>query len=168
LVFVELVHGDHADIVLGQRGTQASFKASGQPLTQLQHALADQRDCLRRDAAVGPRVLDARVDLVAQAGDAHHVVLVEVRRVDRAELHALEQWGPLVLGQLQHALVEVEPRQLAVEVERRIVQIGHRSSRYTLTAPGSVKTERQWLVSSGYYVTPRQSLMALAPTRSAA
>ena len=88
-----------------------------------QHALADQRDRLRGDAPVGAGVLDARVDLVAQTGDAHHVVLVEVRRVDRAELHALEQRNPLVLGQLQHALVEVQPGQLAVQVQRRVVQV---------------------------------------------
>ena len=69
------------------------------------------------------RVLDPGVDLVAQTRDAHHVVLVEVCRVDRAELDALEQWGPLVLGQLQHALVEVEPRQLAIQVERGVVQL---------------------------------------------
>ena len=39
-------------------------------------------------------------------------------REDRAELHALEQRHARVLGELQHAVVEVEPRELAVEVER--------------------------------------------------
>ena len=126
LLVVELVDGEHADVVLGQRRAQAPFEAVAQPPAQLEHALADQRDRLRGDAPVGPGVLDARVDLVAQAGDAHHVVLVEVRRVDRAELHALQQRDPLVLGQLQHALVEVQPGQLAVEIEGWIVEVGHR------------------------------------------
>ena len=42
-----------------------------------------------------------------------------LRRVDRAELHALEQRDARVLGELQHAVVEVEPGELAVEVQRR-------------------------------------------------
>src|SRR5207244_634143 len=53
-----------------------------------------------------------------QAGDAHHVELIQVGRVDRAELDPLEQRHALVLGQLQHAVVEVQPRELAVQIQR--------------------------------------------------
>ena len=48
-------------------------------------------DRLARRAPVGARRVDAGVDLVVQAGDADHEELVEVRGVDREELHALEQ-----------------------------------------------------------------------------
>ena len=63
----------------------------------------------------GERTLTPGDDLVEQAGDAHHEELVEVRREDRAELDALEQRLGRVGGELEHALVQVEPRELAVE-----------------------------------------------------
>jgi hypothetical protein len=50
------------------------------------------------------------------ARDAHHEELVEVGPEDRQELRAFEQGDVLVLGQLEHALVEVEPGELAVRV----------------------------------------------------
>ena len=109
--------------MLGQRRAQSAFEAVGQPPAQLEHALADQGDRLGGDTPVLAGVLDARVDLVVQAGDANHVVLVEVGRVDRAELDALEQRTRLVLGELQHAVVEVQPGQLAVDVQRGVVAV---------------------------------------------
>src|SRR3712207_8029033 len=51
-----------------------------------------------------------------QAGDADHVELVEVAGEDRQELHPLQQGEGVVLRQLEHAGVEVQPRQLAVDV----------------------------------------------------
>ena len=42
--------------------------------------------------------------------------LIEVRRVDGKELGPLQQWGGRVLGEGENALVEVEPRELAVGV----------------------------------------------------
>src|SRR5690606_8460594 len=44
-----------------------------------------------------------------------HEELVEVGREDRQEPHALQQRDRGVLGELEHALVEGEPGQLAVE-----------------------------------------------------
>ena len=61
-----------------------------------------------------PRVLEVR--------DAHHEELVEVRLPDRAELDPLEQRNVLVLGQLEDAVVELEPGELAVEVEGGVVE----------------------------------------------
>jgi hypothetical protein len=52
-----------------------------------------------------------------QAGHAHHEELVEVVGVDGEELDALEERRRLVLGQLKHPLVELEPGQLAVRVQ---------------------------------------------------
>jgi hypothetical protein len=58
---------------------------------------------------------DAGGDAALEARDAHHEELVEVAREDREEVGALEQRQRVVLGELEHALVEREPRQLAVE-----------------------------------------------------
>ncbi len=116
-------HSREAYVVVGQGGAQAPFKALRQPLAKRERALADQGDRLRRRAPVLARHLDTGIDLVVQPGDADHVELVQVGRVDGAELHPLQQRQLLVLGQLEHALVEVEPRKLAVQVQRRVLQV---------------------------------------------
>src|SRR5204863_6312258 len=85
--------------------------------------LDDSVDRLRRGQTVGAAGADPGLDLVVQTGDAHHEELVEVRRPDREELRALEQWDRLVLGELEHAVVEVEPRQLAVGEQRAVVEV---------------------------------------------
>ena len=91
---------------------------------QLRVALVHPLQRLARREPVGPARVDAGVHLVVEAGHAHHEELVQVVRVDREELHAFEQRRALVLDQLKHALVELEPGDLAVHeqlwrVERR-------------------------------------------------
>src|SRR5579875_452509 len=58
------------------------------------------------------------------ARDPNHEELVEVGDEDRQELDPLEQWQGLILGQLQHAIVELQPGQLAVEVQRAVIERG--------------------------------------------
>ena len=70
---------------------------------------------------VGAAGVDPGVELVEEPGDPDHEELVEVGGVDRAEAEPLEQRHLGVLGQFEHPLVEVEPGELAVEVESRIV-----------------------------------------------
>ena len=87
----------------------------GVPVHQLLGALGDQRQLLADGQAVGgadgqPGALPA-----LEPGDAHHVELVEVAGEDRQELHPLQQRQRLVLGQLQHPGVEVQPGQLPVQ-----------------------------------------------------
>jgi len=76
---------------------------------ELPDAVGDPLDRLERAEAVGVARVDPGVDLVVVAGDPDDEELVEVRRVDREELGALEQRHRLVLRELQHAVVEVEP-----------------------------------------------------------
>jgi hypothetical protein len=52
---------------------------------------------------------------VLELGDAHLEELVEVARPDREELRALEDRPARVARELEHAAIEVEPRELAVE-----------------------------------------------------
>ena len=58
---------------------------------------------------------DAGIDHALQAGDAHHVEFVEVRRRDRQKAQALQQRMAQVLRLLQNAAVEGEPGQFAVD-----------------------------------------------------
>ena len=86
---------------------------------ELEHALARGRELLVGGQAVGRAGDLARLDLLAQAGDADLEELVEVAREDGQELDPLEQRVALVARLVQDAGVELEPRQLAVEVGER-------------------------------------------------
>jgi hypothetical protein len=61
-----------------------------------------------------------------EARHAHHEELVEVGRVDRQELQALEQRVAIVLGLVQDAPAEVQVRELAVQVQLGSSEIGRR------------------------------------------
>ena len=86
---------------------------------QLEHALADRGELVLGGPAVGRQRGLARLDLLAQAGDADLEELVEVAREDREELDPLEQRVALVACLVQHARVEFQPRQLAIDVRER-------------------------------------------------
>ena len=58
-------------------------------------------------------------DLAVEAGHPHHVELVEVGGGDRQEAQALEQRVAEVVRLLQHAAIELQPGQLAIEEARR-------------------------------------------------
>ena len=128
----DIVHRDDRDPVLGQRGAHGALRAARLALVELDNALAQLVDDPRRRAPVGTGIAEARVDLVVQAGDADREELVEVRGEDGQELRPLEQRRVLLLCQLEHARVELDPRHLAVVVQARIVQIGRRQRRLGL------------------------------------
>jgi hypothetical protein len=65
----------------------------------------------------------AGCELLLEAGNAHLEELVEIRTEDREELGSFEQGQRRVFGERQHASVEIEPGQLAIEVAR-IVESG--------------------------------------------
>ena len=99
-------------------GRSSFFQVRACRRDELEHALADARERLLRREPVRGEHREAGLGLAEQAGHPHLEELVEVRGEDRAELHALEQRHRLVPGQLEHAAVEVEQRQLPVEEAR--------------------------------------------------
>ena len=69
----------------------------------------------------------ARGDAALEAGDADHEELVEVRGEDREEADPLQQVQVRVLGELEHAGVEVQPAQFPVqEPVVGEIAVGHR------------------------------------------
>ena len=76
----------------------------------------------QRPHAVGGRVLrlEVFVELRLQPGDADLEELVEVRRADRQEPQPLEQRVRRVARLFEHALVEIEPAQLAIDEPARV------------------------------------------------
>ncbi len=123
LVFVEFVVAEDVDAVLRQFVAQLGVEPPP-PHDELPGGLPDDGELLGRGQPVSREVTHPRLDLLFEAGDAHHVELGEVGTEDREELHALEQWVVVVLGLLEHALLEREHAELAVEVERRRVEVG--------------------------------------------
>ena len=114
---------DHPDAVLGERRAHILLprRASADGPSSALRSVT-RSSVSRGREPVGLARVDAGVHLVVEAGHAHHEELVEVVRVDREELHPLEQRRALVLGQLQHALVELEPGDLAVHEQLRRVE----------------------------------------------
>ena len=86
---------------------------------QLEHPLADRGELVFGRPAVRRQRGLARLDLLAQAGDADLEELVEVAREDRQELDPLEQRVALVARLVQDPRVELQPRQLAIDVRER-------------------------------------------------
>ncbi len=106
---------DDPDPMLGERRADDLRELPSMPVVELAHRVRDPFEHLGRRQAVGPAGVDPGVDLVVDAGDADHEELVQVGDEDREELQALDQRQRLVLGELQDAVVEVEPRQLAID-----------------------------------------------------
>ena len=92
---------------------------------ELEHALPSLRELLCRRATVRRAGDGPGLHLLAQPGDADLEELVEVAGKDRRELHAFEERVALVPGFVQDPRVELEPRQLAVQVgELRSCSLG--------------------------------------------
>ena len=105
----------HLDPFGTQRGAHLGVEDLGAAQHQLVAACPDAIEHLARHQAAGGPHRDAGGDPPLEAGDPHHEELVEVAREDRQELGALEQRQLAVLGELEDALVEGEPGQLAVQ-----------------------------------------------------
>jgi hypothetical protein len=72
---------------------------------------------------VSGRVLHARAQLPERGRHPNHEELIEVGAGDGEELHALEQ-GVIGVGRLrEHPPVERQPAELAIDVQRRIVEV---------------------------------------------
>ncbi len=84
-------------------------------LHQLAGATVDGGELLRRGQPVLARSRDAGLHLALQAGDPHHVEFVQIVRRNRQEAQPLQQRIARIVGLGQHALVEGEPGQLAID-----------------------------------------------------
>jgi hypothetical protein len=116
LDFAELVPPHDGDALVARAGRTWSQKTRVHP----HEVLGGVRDPVEQLAGFqtgGRPHGDAGGDPALEAGDAHHEELVEVVGEDRQELGPLEQRDVLVHRELQHPLVELQPRDLAVETQ---------------------------------------------------
>ena len=94
---------------------------------QLVAALVDGGELLgRRHARLRIEDLLLQKRQVGQAAHAHHEELLEVGPEDADEVQPLEQRDGLISALVEHALVEREPRQLAVLHVGRVPRVRDR------------------------------------------
>ena len=125
-----VVVGNH-DVVLGESRDDVEERHAfpGLEVMDDRVALVDLRLWA---SAVHAETDDPCPYLLLESPNPLHEELVEVRADDRHEFQPLEQWHPFVLGFRQDPVVEVEPRELAVQVQigilkvERSVRAGHR------------------------------------------
>ena len=86
---------------------------------QLVRDLRDGPQLFAPATVVGAALRRAECLLMDQSGDADLEELVEVGVGDAQERQPLEQRHVVVFGQFEHAAVELELRQLAVDVQLR-------------------------------------------------
>ena len=84
-------------------------------LGELRHRLVDDVQLLQRGAAVGAAFGDAFADLRLDAGDADHEEFIKVIGGNRQESHPLQRGMAGIDRFLQHAAIEMQPGQLAVD-----------------------------------------------------
>ena len=114
----EISRFDDCDPGLGKLGAQ---RHPGHLLRfhQRTGTLPDRIQLLHRGQPVLAQRLDAGEALALEAGNAHHVELIEIARRDRQKAQPLQQGMAHILGLRQNALVERQPGQLAVDKARR-------------------------------------------------
>ena len=114
---------EEVDALGGQQRPQRLAPARRLLVDLRERAAADRRQLLLGGLAVDRDLVDAGAEFLQDGGDAHHEELVEVGAGDREELDALEQRVRRVLRLRQHALVERQPAQFAIDIERRAAEI---------------------------------------------
>ncbi len=115
LVAVEVVPADELDVLLAQRRDDLLGEHLRVPRHQVGGLVPDLLEHLAGHQPGGGADGDAGGDAALEAGHADHEELVEVAGEDRQEPHPLEQRQAVVLGELEHALVEPQPGELPVE-----------------------------------------------------
>ncbi len=98
---------------------------------------ADGAQLFRRRHAIGTRLAHAFFNLPLQPGHAHHEELVNVGADEGQEHQPLQHRIAAVLRFFQHPPLEVHQAQLAVDVERGIVERSRSLSAVMITRVGS-------------------------------
>ena len=118
----ELVRSYEGDSCSAQLAAQRRVPNSILLCHELVNTIADGRELLFRREPVRRHLVDFTEDLRLQAGDADHEELVQVAGENRTELEPLVERYARVGGFGQDACVELEPRELAVDVEGGLFQ----------------------------------------------
>ncbi|VVN75115.1 hypothetical protein PS687_05804 [Pseudomonas fluorescens] len=116
---------DEADLMFFQLRQQDIVEDRVLAVHMAVHQLADARQCLVRLQSVGTGLLTGESDLLFEAGDADLEELVQVAGENQQEFQAFQQRVGLIQRLFQHADVELQLRQLAVDIQAAVIQVGH-------------------------------------------
>ena len=119
LVVIERGHGYELDAVLLERRQQERVQRVMPALQQFVYPRANGLELFRRRQRIGPILADARRDLATQSRHPDHVELVQVHAENRQEFEPLQKRHARVEGLFEHARIEVEPTQLAIQIRQR-------------------------------------------------
>ena len=97
---------------------------------------ADFAQDLLRLQAIRAGLLASEGNLLFQAGHADLEKLIKVAGENQQELEAFKQWIGFIQCLLQHADVELQLRQLPVDIQLRCVGVSQRRSFHWLLADG--------------------------------
>ena len=109
------------------------------------YGLVDAAQLLGRGQSIRAAGDDAGAHLALEAGDAHHEEFVEIVGGNRQETHPLQQRMIGVAGLLEHATVEMEPRQFAVDESVRPGQATRHVGLGKLRLGSGFELKAQWL-----------------------
>ena len=105
----------HVDRFVRQRGNEFFAPASVLFRHELVNSLHQLGENFFLRAAVGAGVAISLLDLLQEAGEANFDELVEIARGDGQEFHALEERIRGIARFFEHALVELQPREVAIQ-----------------------------------------------------
>ncbi len=121
---VEVIWLDEDDPRVGQRRGRRFASSRALRGDELVHPCRDGRQLLGDGHPVRRCLVHLAGELLLEAREADHEELVEVARYDRVKLQPLEQRNRLAVGLGQAAGVELEPRELSVQIEGARPQVG--------------------------------------------
>ena len=105
--------------VFRQLGLDVPLEAARLLLQHRHDGVADDAELFLGRQPVGRAGDRAQVDLLFQPAHAFHIKLVEIRVENREKPEAFEQRRAGVHRLVEHAAIELEPRQLTIEKLRR-------------------------------------------------
>jgi hypothetical protein len=139
---VEVAPGGDAQALVAHHGQQLAG-AARQRAEEAPRALADAVELLARVQPVGRARGHTVAQQLRQARDADHEELVEVVGGDGEEAHALEQRRALVERLGEHAIVEVEPRELTIGEQATVGDVPGDGSAGRFLFHGDLSVPRQ-------------------------
>ena len=114
---------EKVDALGGEQRPQRLAPARGLIVDLRERARANRRQLLIGGLAVDRDLFDAGPELLQDGRDAHHEELVQVGAGNGEELDALEQRVRWILRLREHPLVERQPAQFTIDIERRVAEI---------------------------------------------
>jgi hypothetical protein len=122
--FIEFVQAEDPDTLLRQLRAQLSVPALVLLSDEFMHFLGDCVPLFYQRQSIGAGFGVAIFHLLHQTGDPHFEKFVQIVGADREKLQAFQQRAAFILRFFKHAMVELKPRKLAVDVVSRIVNAG--------------------------------------------